>query len=114
MPREPEGSVRSCAERVARAEWALAIGLSALPQRLADAAETVGILDPRDFPPDLRLPFVRIHEAITAEGSFEDSIRAMTADTAQGIARQIAELAAEVARRNAIETAKAPTKRRKS
>jgi hypothetical protein len=104
MPRKPDDSVSSCEERMQRAAWALAVGELSLPARLQGAAEIIVVLDPHDFPRDLRVKFANIHEAITAEGSFADSVRRMTPERAGQVARDIWELAAEVARRDAIET----------
>lgn len=96
-------SVSSCAERVAQAAHILTDSGAPLTERLTDAALAIGILDPRDFPPDLRLSFARIHEAITAEGSFDDSVARMSGERRRGVSEDICGLAAEVARREAIE-----------
>jgi hypothetical protein len=88
---------------VQRAAWALAIGAKSLPARMEDAAEIIGVLEMSDFPPDLRISFAKIHEAITAEGSFEASVARLSPERTREIAEEIWDLAAEVARREAIE-----------
>jgi hypothetical protein len=100
---EQYDSVRSCAERVQNAARILAVGAGSLHERLDSAALTIGILEPKEFPRDLRTQFTVIHEAITAHGDFESSVRHMTEERARSIAEEIWNLSVEVARRDAVE-----------
>ncbi len=92
-------SVRACPERVELAARLLLTGAHSLPRRLQDPAETIGLLDLDDFPADLRVKFAQIHEAITAEGSFRESVQSMTPERAAQVAENIWDLAVEVMRR---------------
>lgn len=98
-----EDSVHDCAEPMARAMYGLATGIAPLPARLAGATLLLVILEPREFPRDLRVQFAQLHEALTAEGSLDDTVQRMTPERAEEVAKLLYELAAEVARRDAIE-----------
>ncbi len=97
-------TVGDCEEYVAKALWSLSIGRGALPSRLSGAASCIAVLDEKDFPDDLRADFAKIKGAVTTAGSYEHTVSRMSADQAEGVARDIFELAIEVERRYAIET----------
>lgn len=103
MPHGDEDSVSSCSERVALAARTLALGQGTLHSRLDSACETIGVLEPRDFPSDLRTRFAQIREAITADVSFEESVRRMSSGRASQVAEFIWSLAIDVAARETSE-----------
>ena len=105
-----ERTVAGCAEYVNRALYALAIGPGSLPTRLAHVGVFILPLNPVDFPQDLRVQFAQLCEMLTAEDPENDESRLnataehMSEDRARVAADILCALAAEVARRDAIET----------
>lgn len=94
-------SVDGCFGRVMQAAESITKGDGTLQQSIANAAERLCGLDSADFPRDLRPSFAVLYEALTAEGSYDDTARLLSDERAEWIAGRILELWREVERREA-------------
>ena len=80
-------TLRYVEEKLADACDALQEDASA--EALASAAESFSRLEPRDFPPDLRIESARIRERITAAGSLDETAERMSPESRREIADAI-------------------------
>jgi hypothetical protein len=85
-------------EKLSKALYSL-VSRHDLRTRLTSAFVTLSAVDPMDFPisgehgsGDLRARYRGIKDAVTAKGSYEDSIASLTDDEAEKIAEELLQL----------------------
>ncbi|HUD76009.1 MAG TPA: hypothetical protein VMQ76_13135, partial [Terracidiphilus sp.] len=92
------------AEKASAALYILATGDGDLKKRLLRAWRELGTLSDRSLPADFQEPYDQMHESVTShdgesydEGSIAASIRHMSAEEADHLARQMVAFAVDVA-----------------